>query len=306
MIKTLKAALDQVMSSIGENINKTGNPARKIKRSWLKDLTKKIMGIPGEDIVVNSMDDVQWQDVPGLPASTFEYINLLLKLIDSVSGIQDVTQGRQPTGITAASAIRALQEAAQTRVRYKISKDIAGIVVATGKYIVNLLQTFDKEIIKIRTSTSTTDYQFVTYDPIGKYNAQGELTEEGKSIKDTQFDIDIVAGVELPAGRVAAEERAIQLFQIGARQEVVDDYNKRQQIQIVTQRIEQLNEITPQFDELITHANSGNGEWTGSKDEEQLALLIKQFPELLGTDGFQGLPVENKQRLLVMFLQSGV
>lgn len=326
MIKTLKAALDQVMSSIGENINKTGNPQRKIKRSWLKDLTNKILGLPGEDIVVNSMDDVQWEQPPGLPASTFQYVEYLLKLVDVITGVQDVTQGRQPTGITAASAITALQNAAQTRIRYKIEKDVKPWIVDIGKYVIELLQMLDEEVISIRTAGVNKQYEFAKYDPTGMYLPDGQQVpleqqvappEGAKTIKDTNFDIDVVAGIELPQDREANEEKAFKLFEVGAldvegllkmlnipnRQDLIKNYDRKQQQDIVTQRIEGLNVITPEFEKLISSANVQNGEWVGSKEELQLAELLKEFPELLGTDGFQILDATKKQRLMAIFLQ---
>ena len=42
-----------------------------------------------------------------------------MQLTDTISGIHDITQGRNPSGVTAAKAISALQEASQQIIRAK-------------------------------------------------------------------------------------------------------------------------------------------------------------------------------------------
>lgn len=71
----------------------------------------------------------EWDGEPGTKPERVEGVGLqpyVLQMIekmgewfDSVGGSQDVSRGVQPTGITAASAISSLQEAAQTRIRQK-------------------------------------------------------------------------------------------------------------------------------------------------------------------------------------------
>jgi hypothetical protein len=63
---------------------------------------------------------IRYLDTPNGPSDVITYIELLIRLIDDITGIQDVSEGRRPTGITAASAIQALQEKAQVIYREKI------------------------------------------------------------------------------------------------------------------------------------------------------------------------------------------
>src|SRR5690606_4370639 len=54
-----------------------------------------------------------------LPQHYFELYLQLQRNMETITGIHDVTQGRRPVGITAATAISLLQEAGQARIRDK-------------------------------------------------------------------------------------------------------------------------------------------------------------------------------------------
>ena len=57
---------------------------------------------------------------PQMPSYVQEMVQTFKTDIETISGIHDVTQGRKPGSISAASAIMALQEAAQARIRLKV------------------------------------------------------------------------------------------------------------------------------------------------------------------------------------------
>ena len=56
-----------------------------------------------------------------MPSYVQEIIQTLKNDIEIISGVHDVTQGRKPGSVSAASAIMALQEAAQARIRLKVN-----------------------------------------------------------------------------------------------------------------------------------------------------------------------------------------
>jgi hypothetical protein len=57
---------------------------------------------------------IRYLDVPSLPSDYYNYLEMLMKLVEMITGLNDVTEGRKPKGIAAASAIVALQEKAET------------------------------------------------------------------------------------------------------------------------------------------------------------------------------------------------
>ncbi len=323
LVSTQTKAINQVMSSLADVINKTGNPIRKITRSLWSQLKTKISGIPGEEVIVDKASDLTWDVPPNVPAHTFRYIELLLKLTDVVSGVHDVIEGKKPTGITAAAAIIALQEAAQARVRFKINNEISQYIEDVGTFIIWILQTYDEEVISIREKDDSGERQFAEYDPVGIFDIQGvKEGEEGfdettaQSMRDSHFDIEIVGGVRLPSGRVASEQRALELFKEGVygikptvmalsepnKGELIDDYNERQGVQQIIERQEQLNEAFKDLEKLIDIALKSPEEWKGSRDEEKLLKILQEFPEFLKSDEFEALPDEFKERLLLGFL----
>ena len=76
---------------------------------------------PGLIIRKNPGSEVRRDSPPTMPMYVQQMIETLKNDIEVVSGIHDVTRGETPSGIQSASAIIALQEAAQTRIRLKVT-----------------------------------------------------------------------------------------------------------------------------------------------------------------------------------------
>ncbi len=148
------------------------------------DVLKKIRG-----------SDIRWLDFRGAQASQFEMLSLEKMDLDTVSGVHDVQQGRRPEGIEAASAIRNLQDAAQTRIRGKegpafieYSRLLKKMLVATGKKA--------KASIHFKATDGTmksVDPAWLCYD----------------------YDIRFAQGTGSVLGRAANEEKYLQLFGSG-------------------------------------------------------------------------------------------
>ena len=104
----------------------------------------------GQVIVKNPNTTVMRQDATSLPPQIFELYHTLMSLADTQSGVHDVTQGRKPAGITAATAIETLQEAAQTRVRLK-ERNLLVSLIRLGRLVVSdMLQNYtEPRIIQI-------------------------------------------------------------------------------------------------------------------------------------------------------------
>lgn len=324
LVRTQVKCLNQVMSALADSINKTGNPIRKVMRSWWAKKMKAIAGVAGEEVVVDKQSDIMWENPPNVPKYVFEFVNLLMKLTDVVTGIHDVTEGRKPAGIESGRAILALQEAAQARIRYQISKTYAKVMKDMGRYVIDILQEYDEEARQIRIEAENGGYTYVEYDPVGLYQIKedGEaekVTEGGRNIKDTKFDIEIVAGVSQPAGRVASEERALAMFkeQIYGieevmkhssdpdKQAIINSYYRRMGIKGLADRFDERNKAYTEFKKLTEKARKaaegGEVEWLGSIDEKRAAGMLLVFPDFLETDEFNYLPMNFKKRLLLVF-----
>ena len=318
LVRTQTKAINETFSSINENIRKMGYPIRKVTQRAKGQMTRPITGAPGEEITVVDPSDVTFEMPPPIPGYIQNYIGQVSQFMEAITGVNDVTQGRKPGGVTSGRAIVALQEASQTRQRFKINKEVARLTKEIGEFMVQMILTFDEEIRSIRQRDAEGQFQFTEFNPMAVYDADGNLegTPEfdpgtAKRLQDSEFDVDVTTGSRYAQGRVANEERALELFQLGVygieevvnalnipdKQDIIQSWYVRNQQIPPKQQVEQAEMMQEQLGQLVAQVMQ---EGPGGPGEEALAQMIIQNPALTESPDFQSLPGEIQERIITV------
>ena len=323
LVASQTKAINEGMSSMFDGLREAGNPKRKIVKSLFNRVTKNFNRL--KNIEVNRPDDVSYLQPSAPSASMFSAIELTLRLIDVVTGQNDVSAGRnQTSNVTSGKAIMALQEASQARVRYKISKEIVPIMEDIGEFIVWIIQNFDQEIISIREESRSGELQFTEFNPqMTKEDAQMMAQEDPtfdprtfNTLQDTNLNIRVTAGFSQPSGRLSRKEEADINFDAGRigieqwctdtdqpdKQFTIDNYYERQGME---QRKAIQEEVAKDLPDIIESARTKPEEFEGSVEEDRLMELVQQLPEIMLSEDFQSLPVSTKTRIATAIANSG-
>jgi hypothetical protein len=318
LVRTQTKAINETFSSINENIRKMGYPIRKVTQRAKGQMTRPITGSPGEEITVVDPSDVTFEMPPPIPGYIQNYIGQVSQFMEAITGVNDVTQGRKPGGVTSGRAIVALQEASQTRQRFKINKEVARLTKEIGEFMVQMILTFDEEIRSIRERDTEGQFQFTEFNPMAVYDADGNLegTPEfdpgtAKRLQDSEFDVDVTTGSRYAQGRVANEERALELFQLGVygieevvnalnipdKQDIIQSWYVRNQQVPPKQQVEQVEMIQDRLGQIVAQVMQ---EGPGGPGEEALAQMVMQNPALTELPDFQSLPGEIQERIITV------
>jgi hypothetical protein len=318
LVRTQTKALNETFSAINENIRKMGFPIRKVTQRAKGVLTRPITGAPGEEITVIDPSDVTFESPPPIPGYIQNYISQVGQFMEHITGVNDVTQGRKPGGVTSGRAIVALQEASQTRQRFKINKEVARLTKEIGEFMVQMILTYDEEIRSIRERDSEGQFQFTDYNPQAVYDADGN--EEGtpefnpgtaKRLQESEFDVNVTTGSRYAQGRVANEERAMELYQAGIygieevvnalnvtdKQDIIQNWYIRNQMLPPKQQVEMAENAQEQLSQSVAQAMQ---EGPGGQAEESLVQMVIETPSLADSPDFQNLPDDMKERILTV------
>lgn len=172
------------------------------KGVWIKDRTS---GIEDDDLInkegliitKNEGSEVRRDYPDALPGQYYTYLDFLKKDFDIVSMLHDITHGRRPKGITAASAIGMLQEAGQTVIRPKI-KAIEKALSQLGSLIVADMQQNYTTKRMMRLTGKKKAFEFSKEDIIG------------------QWDIKVEAGSTMFISKWGRYQQAKELFEANA------------------------------------------------------------------------------------------
>jgi hypothetical protein len=175
------------------------------------DLTKPFIHVAG------SLDEtnIRQANAASLGSIYVEYHNNKIEELKETSGNRDVSNGGTTSGITAASAIAAMQEAGS-----KLSRDMIKASYRSFTKIVmleiELVRQFYKEERSFRIIGEKGAMEFVKFsgNKIAMQN-QGNAFGEDQGFRLPIFDVEVSAQKSSPYSRMAQNEMALQFYNLG-------------------------------------------------------------------------------------------
>ena len=201
-IESLAVGASIVLSQAIDNLIYHGNPAMVMSKSLAKISGNRPTDKPGQIFYTNGPHErIERMPAGNISSSSLPMAESMLTLVDSVSGVHDVTKGMTPGSVTASRAIQQLNEASQTVIRAKEREIGIDAVIDIYKMVLNILsKNYDKPISIRRFADDGSGYQFKEVQP---YELDGDL------------DFKYVPGSSLPESRAGRRDEAIDLLQLG-------------------------------------------------------------------------------------------
>jgi hypothetical protein len=215
IMKCPQRDIDKLDQAIMKNTMMKAKP-----RWWVKknaDINKEAFADWNEEIVEVGSGDlgsaVQQMDVDTLPAIVETHLEAKIDELKEISGNRDFSQGSTASGVTAASAIAALQEAGS-----KLSRDINKAMYRGSReeyYLeIELIRQFYTEPRTFRIDDGTGRYEYMDYSNVN-IAPQDITTPEGTRHKKSIFDLEVSAEKQSPFSRASQNETAKELYQMG-------------------------------------------------------------------------------------------
>ncbi len=202
VIESLVVGSAIALSQGMDNLIYHGNPAIVMSKSLAKSQGNRPSDKPGQVFYVNGPHErIERLSAGNISSSTLPMAQSMIQLADTVSGVHDITQGRNPSGVTASRAIQQLQEASQQVIRAKEREIGTDAIIDAYKIALKMLAQNYSKVIPIRQpSEDGSGYEF-------KHVAPYDL--------DYDMDFKYVPGSSLPESRGARFDQAIDLIKMG-------------------------------------------------------------------------------------------
>jgi hypothetical protein len=214
-----------------------GNPIWKVGSGSGVD-TDNLYNQPGLIVECDDVNQVQREEGVQLQPYVLQLVDRLKLWFDDISGSNDVSRGARPEGVTAASAIQSLQEAANIRVRQK-ARNLDACLQNLGQLYLSRIfqfysaprvfrltnqdgsQKFFKFHVETLTNPETNEQEKVAHYRPFEQGADGKIYEgqvKSMPIKGS-LDLKVNTGSTLSFAKDAIKNEAIQLFD----RQIIDD-----------------------------------------------------------------------------------
>lgn len=201
IIETLSVGTSILLSQGLDNIIYQGNPAVVMSKAMAKHPGNRPTDKPGQIFYTNGPHE-QINRLPAgdISSSTLPMAQSLMQITDTVSGVHDITQGRNPAGVTAGSAIAQLQEASQQIIRTKEREVGMDAVIDCYKFTLSMLKNNYEKEISVRNYSEGTGLEFSQINPF---------------MLDDDMDYKYIPGSSMPESRASRMDQAMNLMQLG-------------------------------------------------------------------------------------------
>ncbi len=204
--------IDKLNSAILENVLMSAKPryfakvSAGINEEEFLDWSKPIVHVEG-DVDEERLRPV---GVSQLPPACINVLQMKISELKETSSNSDFNRGDATNGVTAASAIAALQEAGS-----KVSRDMLKTTyrsfTAINYLCIELIRQFYTEIRSFRVNSIDGGYEFADYSNVNIILK----TSQGTRMRKPVFDIAVKAQKKSPYNRLSQNEMAKELFSIG-------------------------------------------------------------------------------------------
>ena len=177
------------------------------------DRTKKMVHVDGHSLDETKIRQITMDTLPSIYANI---VQMRIEEMKDTASNRDVNSGGAGSGVTAAAAITALQEAGN-----KASRDMISAAYRCYKGIcemcVELMRQFYDETRSFRITGKTPGaYEFVDMNNSGLQEQVTGMTAEGSPLyRKPVFDIKISAQRKNPFSRIEQNQRALELYSAG-------------------------------------------------------------------------------------------
>lgn len=189
-LESLNLAADVILSEAVDGAVLGGNPPIKATRDLQIDNPHGIKTGPRETIWLPTRASVvEWMQAKGLPPEMLSLPMLLMDMANSVSGVSDVVKGRREGAVTAASAIERLQQAAQSRIRFKEQYSIRVPLGHIYNHIARFIQNnVDEPVAFLKRDRATGDFRASSYSA-GDFEGQKFWIRAGVPLTENKAEL---------------------------------------------------------------------------------------------------------------------
>lgn len=216
--KNPQASIDRMNQAFEKNIIMGATPrwfisgAGSVNEEEFADWTRPFVHVPNGQLGEESLRQIKVDPMSAI------YANMLTAKIDELketTGNRDAANGGTTSGVTAASAIAAMAEQsgktskASTRASYRAYARMINMII-------ELIRQFYELPRQFRITGSQGEEEFVSYSNAGlKPQYQGMIAGQDMGYRLPVFDIDVSAQKMTAYTKVAQNEMALQMFQLG-------------------------------------------------------------------------------------------
>lgn len=181
-----------------------------INETEFNDPTKRIVHVEG-DLDETHVRQIVAADLPGIYVT---FLNNKIEELKYCTANQDANNGVAPSGVTAASALAALQETAGKNARNS-NKAFHRAYKSMIYQIVELIRQFYDQPRMFRIATDALQNEYMVYTNEGLVPQQQTLAGNDMGFRKPEFDIDITVEKANPYQKMEHNELMLQFFNLG-------------------------------------------------------------------------------------------